>query len=140
MSIFAVIALTGALSQTIHLSTKGDDIAFDKSAISAPAGKDLALTFANDAKMDSEILHNVAVLKPGKADEVIKILQGNGYEIEKLRGSPLVIAMTKQLAPGTAEILKVPALEPGEYPFLCLMAGHADMLGMKGVLSIAKAP
>lgn len=140
MNPFAVVILAGALNQTIHLSTKGDDIAFDRNAIVAPAHKSFSLTFANDAKKGSEILHNVAVLKPGKTDEVIKILQGNGYEIEKLRGNPLIIAMTKPLPPGAKEDLAVPALDPGEYPYICLMAGHADMLGMKGMLSVGKAP
>lgn len=122
----------------IRLSTKGNDIAFDTTAIQVPFGLKVKLRFINEAEKDSQILHNVAVLKPGSLDEVIKDLQANGYEIEKMRGHRSVLAMTKALEPGAEDTLEFSPGEPGFYPYICLMAGHADMLGMKGTLNIKK--
>ena len=68
----------------------------------------------------------------------MKELQGSGYDIEKLRKNKNVLAMTKALEPGKQETISFSPAEPGFYPYVCLMAGHGDMLGMKGTLSIQK--
>jgi len=122
----------------IRLSTKGNDIAFDQAALQVPFAKTISLRFINEAAKDSEILHNVAILKPGTYDEVMKELQKNGYDIEKMRSNKNIIAMTKALEPGKEETITFSPGAPGFYPYVCLMAGHGDMLGMKGVLSIQK--
>lgn len=122
----------------VKLSTKGNDIAFDQTAIQVPFGKNIKINFVNEATKDSEILHNVAILKPGTADEVIAELQKNGYDLDKIRKNKSVLGMTKAIAPGASEALEFTPPSPGFYPFLCLMAGHADMLGMKGVLNVKK--
>lgn len=122
----------------ISLSSKGNDIAFDQAAIQVPFGQKVTLKFINKAAKDSEILHNVAILKPGTFDKVIKELQATGYDIEKMRSNKSVLAMTKALAPGAEESLEFSPAEPGFYPYVCLLAGHADMLGMKGVLNVKK--
>lgn len=122
----------------VRLSTKGNDIAFDQTAIQVPFGKKVQLKFSNEAAKGSEILHNVAILKPGTIDEVLKELQANGYDIAKMRTNKSVIVMTKALEPGAQETLEFLPAEPGLYPYICLMAGHADMLGMKGLLSVKK--
>ncbi len=124
---------------SIKLSTKGTDIAFDQTAIQIPFAEKISLLFKNEASKGSEILHNVAVLKPGTLESFIKDMQANGYDIEKLRKHPSVIAMTSSLAPGAQESLEFKPKEPGFYPYVCIMAGHADMLGMKGVLNIVKS-
>ena len=122
----------------IKLSTHGNNIAFDKNAIEVPLGKKVSVRFVNQASKESEILHNVAILKPGTFDEVIKELQKNGYDIEKMRKHPSIITMSKALAPAQEETLTFTPKEPGEYPYICLMAGHADMLGMKGIFKVSK--
>ncbi len=122
----------------IKLSTHGNNIAFDKIAMDIPLGKKVSVRFVNQASKESEILHNVAILKPGTFDEVIKELQKNGYDIEKMRTHPAIITMTKALAPAHEETLSFTPEKEGDYPFICLMAGHADMLGMKGVFKAKK--
>lgn len=122
----------------VKLSTKGNNIAFDQEAIQVPFGKPVKLKFINEAAKGSEILHNVAVLKPGSTDEVVKDLQASGYDIEKIRKHKSVIVMTKALEPGKSETIEFTPSEAGFYPYICLMAGHADMLGMKGLLNVKK--
>ena len=78
------------------------------------------------------------MLKPGTFDEVVKELQTNGYDLEKIRANKSILAMTKSIAPGGEEVLEFTPDAPGFYPYLCLMAGHADMLGMKGMLNVKK--
>ena len=129
---------SGAAQLQVRLSTKGNDIAFDQAAIQVPFGKKVQLKFSNEAAKGSEILHNVAILKPGTTDEVLKELQANGYDIAKMRTNKSVIVMTKALEPGAEETLEFLPSEPGFYPYICLMAGHADMLGMKGLLNVKK--
>lgn len=120
----------------VRLSTKGNDIAFDQEAIQVPFGKVIKINFVNEAVKDSEILHNVAILKPGTYDSLMKELQASGYDIEKFRNHPSVLAMTKALDPGQSETLSFTPDKPGFYPYVCLMAGHGDMLGMKGMLNV----
>ncbi len=129
---------SGGAPIAVRLSTKGNDIAFDQTAIQVPFGKRVAIKFINEAEKGSEILHNVAILKPGSLDEVIKELQANSYDIEKLRSHKSVLAMTKALPPGADGTVEFSPAEPGFYPYICLMAGHADMLGMKGTLNVKK--
>lgn len=122
----------------VKLSTKGNDIAFDQTAIQVPFGQNVQLTFTNEAAKGSEILHNVAILKPGTLDTVIKEIQAVNYDLEKIHGNKNILTMTKSLEPGSAQTLEFTPSEPGFYPYICVMPGHADMLGMKGVLNVKK--
>ncbi len=122
----------------LKLSTSGNDIAFDKGEIEAPFGSTIKIRFFNQAAKGSEILHNVAILKPGTYDEFIKDLQKSGYDLEKMSKHPSIITMTKTLSPGDEESVSFLPSEPGSYPYVCIMAGHGDMLGMKGVLKVKK--
>ena len=45
-------------------------------------------------------------------------------------------ARTDMIAPGKTATLKVPALDAGEYTFICEVSGHAGA-GMKGVLTVS---
>src|SRR4051812_44424973 len=69
----------------IKLSTNGNDIAFSQTAIQVPFGKKVKIRFVNQASKDSEILHNIAILRPDATDSVIKELQATGYDMEKMR-------------------------------------------------------
>ncbi|SMF62863.1 plastocyanin/azurin family copper-binding protein [Pseudobacteriovorax antillogorgiicola] len=126
----------------INLSTKGNNIAFDVEAVQVPHGKDIVIDFHNQALSDSEILHNIALLKPGSTKEVMEFFANNDYDQEKVKNHPMVIAMTPMLAPGKKIQLIVPSKDvpkPGYYPYVCLVPGHGDMLGMKGILNVTKS-
>ncbi|MBC7660627.1 MAG: hypothetical protein H7249_13100 [Chitinophagaceae bacterium] len=131
--------LAGKSGVTVSLSTKGNDIAFDQTSIQIPFAENITLTFVNQALKGSEILHNVAVLKPGSVDTFLKALQLSGYDLDKIKNDPSILVMTEALAPGASQSVQFHPSEPGFYPFVCVMPGHADMLGMKGTLNITKA-
>lgn len=123
----------------INLSSKGNDVAFDTQAIQAPKGRGFEIVFENKAGPDSEILHNIALLKPGSTDEVLEAFEESDYDIDKIRKHNKVLAMTPELNPGekaTLQISREMVATPGYYPYICLIAGHADMLGMKGILHV----
>ncbi|HYX31979.1 MAG TPA: cupredoxin domain-containing protein [Oligoflexus sp.] len=130
-----------ASSQTenvlITLRTDGNEIAFDRTSIQVPAGRRIQLRFVNGARPGSEILHNVAILKSGTLDEVLRALQKNSYNLDAMSQHPAVLAMTRSLAPAEEQTLEFNPLKPGVYPFICFMAGHGDMLGMKGQLIVS---
>lgn len=124
---------------TVELSTKGNDIAFDTVSLQVPFGKSVKISFKNQAKPDSGILHNIAILKPGSLDAVLKEFAANDYDVEKISKHPSVISITPSLEPGKdAEISLTKEMlpKPGFYPYACLIPGHADMLGMKGMLHV----
>ncbi len=123
---------------TIQLSTKGSDVSFDQEAVEVPFAPEISIRFVNRAALDSQIQHNIAILKPGSTDEVIKELQRLSYDLEKIKSNPNVIAMTMAIEPGHEDILTFKPPAPGFYPYLCLMAGHGDMLNMRGMLAIKK--
>ena len=123
---------------TVSLSTKGNDIAFDQTSIQIPFAETITLTFANQALKGSEILHNVAILKPGSLDKFLNALQLSGYDLDKIKNDPSILIMTEALSPGASQTVEFHPGEPGFYPFVCVMPGHADMLGMKGILNITK--
>lgn len=61
------------------------------------------------------------------------------YDAEKIAKHPSVLAISPTLDPGkSAEFVLTPKMldKPGFYPYVCLIPGHADMLGMKGVLHV----
>ncbi len=126
------------INVSISLSSKGNDIAFDQAAIQVPFGATVSIKFRNQAAPDSAIQHNIAILKPGTQDQFIKDLQASGYDIEKIRKHPSILAMTRALDPGEEESLIFNASNEGFYPYLCMMAGHGDMLSMRGVIHVAK--
>jgi plastocyanin len=86
-----------------NVDLSADDLAFDASTIEAPAGEAFTITFTN---LESQP-HNVAVLTEEGGDEIV-------------RGEVIT-------GPDAEDVVEVPALEPGEYYFLCDV--HPDMNG-----------
>lgn len=105
-------------------------------AVEVPFANSIKIRFVNKAEMNSEIAHNIAILKEGSTDQVIKDLQAAGYDLGKMKSNPNVLAMTKALDPGGEDVLEFLPPKAGFYPYMCLMAGHGDMLAMKGVLHV----
>ena len=136
---FGAIAEEKAAEIKVSLSTKGNDVAFDTESLQVPFGRTVKLLFQNEADKDSAILHNIAILKPGSTDKVLKAFEDGGYEVDKIKDHKSVLAITPTLDPGEKSQLtldKKVLSKPGFYPYVCLMPGHADMLGMKGILHV----
>ena len=86
-----------------NVDLSANNLEFDASVIEAPAGEEFTITFTN---LEAQP-HNVVVLTEEGGDEIVA---GNVLD-----------------APDTTDTITVPALEPGEYYFLCEI--HPDMNG-----------
>jgi azurin len=120
----------------VALSSKGNNIEFDQKSLEVPFGLTVTLKFANLSTPDSGIDHNIVILKPGTEEAFLKELQKNDYDLEKIGKSPHILMMSRILKPGEATSITVTPPKSGFYPYLCIMPGHGDMLGMKGILHV----
>jgi azurin len=143
MQLVAVASATaaprrGVVTRTIHvkLSTTGNEVTFDQQRIDLPLVKTIRLRYKNDAPLDSQISHNVALIRPERVDAVMAILQEHDYNLDSLKGSPDILVITKVLNPGQEDVVDFSPPSAGQYIYICLMPGHGDMLGMRGVLTI----
>ena len=87
-----------------NVDLSANDLAFDASVIEAPAGEAFTITFTNL----EAVPHNVAVDTEEGGDEIVtgEVITG----------------------PDATTTITVPALEPGEYFFVCDV--HTDMNGI----------
>lgn len=116
---------------SITISVKGEEMAFDKTALSAKPGQKVKLTFKNPSSMQ----HNFVLVKPGTADQVANDSIAAGADKNWLAVGPNVIAHTKMVDPkGSDTITFTAPTEPGEYPFICSFPGHAAI--MRGILTV----
>jgi azurin len=126
------------VTRTIHvkLSTTGNEVMFDQQRIELPFAKNIRLRYKNDAPLDSQISHNVAIIRPEKVATVMTTLQEHDYNLASVKDSPDILAITRVLNPGQEDVINFIPPAPGEYVYICLMPGHGDMLGMRGTLVI----
>jgi azurin len=128
------------VTRTIHvkLSTTGQEVMFDQQRLDLPFAKTIRLKYKNDAPLDSQISHNVAIIRPERVAAVMAILQDHDYDLASVRGSADILALTRVLDPGQEDTIDFSPPAPGEYVYICLMPGHGDMLGMRGVLALKR--
>lgn len=121
----------------LKISTKGDQLAFDQTSLSAKAGQAVKLVFHNAALKNSGLQHNWVLVKPGTANQVADASINAGIDKGWVADSPDIIAHTKLLNAGESETLEFTApTEPGDYQFICTFPGHAQT--MRGVFHITK--
>lgn len=122
-------------TKTLTLSTKGDQLVYDKTSLSAKPNQPIKLTFKNGASKSSGLQHNWVLVKVGTADKVSAASITAGADKGWLAESPDVIAHTKLVNAGESETLTFNApSEPGDYPYFCSFPGHNAM--MKGVFHV----
>ena len=128
------------VTRTIHvkLSSTGQEVMFDQQRLDLPFGKTIRLVYKNDAPLDSQISHNVAIIRPERVQAVMATLQEHDYDLSSVRGSPDILALTRVLNPGQEDTIEFSPPSPGEYVYICLMPGHGDMLGMRGILALKR--
>lgn len=120
----------------VKLSTKGNNIEFDQKALEVPFGKKIHLVFDNHATADSQIDHNVIILKPGSEESFIADLQTAAYDLIKLKDHKALVAVSETISPGEETTVTFTPKEKGFFPYLCVMPGHGDILGMKGLMHV----
>jgi azurin len=117
---------------TQNIGSVGETMAFDKTEITVPAGKEITLTFKNNS---TTLKHNWVLVKSGKENDVgmsgIKAGEANNF-IPQDENKDSVIAHTKLVDPGQSDTITFTAPAAGDYPYICTNAGHHTV--MKGVL------
>ncbi|MEM9324965.1 MAG: plastocyanin/azurin family copper-binding protein [Bacteroidota bacterium] len=107
---------------------------FDQTEVSVKAGDKIKWTFNNN----DDMLHNVIIVNPGKADEVGAAAQELGLDGETLSYVPEsneILAHTNLLHPDDVESIYFKAPQaPGRYEYVCTFPGHHVI--MRGVLVV----
>ncbi len=123
----------GASNGALAVTTDGENLAYNVTSLSAPAGK-VTLSFNNTSAAQS---HNIVIVKGG--DDVAAQVDEAAAEAGDAAGympadTANILAATKLLAPGASETIEFTA-EAGTYTFICTYPGHYGG-GMKGTLTI----
>jgi uncharacterized cupredoxin-like copper-binding protein len=128
------------VERTIHvkLSTTGQEVMFDQERLELPFAKTIRLKYKNDAPLDSQISHNVAIIRPDRVAAVMQTLQEHDYDLKSVQGSADILALSRVLNPGQEDTVAFSPPAPGDYVYICLMPGHGDMLGMRGILTLRR--
>ena len=132
----AAAAKPAAVAVVLDIGTKGDELAFDKTALSAPAGSKITIRFTNSAGAGSGMLHNVVVLKAGaSADGVAADGIAAGEAAGYLKaGDTRVLAFSKMIKGGEKTEFSFDAPAPGDYAIICTFPGHYVL--MKATLTV----
>ena len=117
------------------MSSVGNQMAFDKTTLTLPAGAEVHLTLKNTATV-ATLPHNWVLVKTGTEASVaaagLKRGEPAGY-VDVIDRD--MLAFTPLAKPGeTTEVTFTAPSEPGTYPYICTMPGHYMM--MKGVLTV----
>lgn len=117
----------------LAIGAKGDELAFDKDALTATAGASTTVTFTNSSTVNN---HNWVLVNGGdevaaQVDEASAEASNPGYDTS----GPNVVEATKTLAPGGNEAVTFTAPAAGSYVFLCTVPGHYAA-GMHGTLTV----
>ena len=129
-------ASTGGDATKLALSCDGEKLLFDKTTLSAPAGKPVELTFANRSNHHQ---HNWLLVNGDDetAMAVYEAAVAAGVKNDWLPpAGPQIITHTPLLDAGKSFTLAFQApAKAGQYTYLCTFPGHF-LAGMKGVLTI----
>jgi azurin len=119
----------------VQIASVANQMVFDKTAFTVPAGAEVHLTLKNNATM-STLPHNWVLVKTGTEASVaaagLKRGDHAGY-IDVFDRN--MLAFTPLAKPGeTTEVTFTAPSEAGTYPYICTMPGHYMM--MKGLLTV----
>lgn len=121
----------GGSAAALTISTKGEEMAFDKTEFTVKAGQKVKFTFNNVSSMQ----HNWVLVNPGTADKVAEESIKAGNDKGWLAKGPDVLANTKMIDPKSKDTIEFTApTKAGDYPFLCTFPGHGSV--MRGVLRV----
>jgi uncharacterized cupredoxin-like copper-binding protein len=115
--------------QLLKLATVPAGLKFDTAVLPAKAGQPVALEFNNPDLMP----HNVVVSEPGSLalmqQECLKMLQDpDGQAKAWIPKIPEVIGGTLMVDPNAKTMLKLPALEKGDYVLVCTFPSHPQVM------------
>lgn len=118
-------------AQELVIETKGDELAFNVAELTAKAGENIRVKFANKASA-AGMMHNVVVVKAADVEAVanagLTSGEANGYVPND---DAKVIAASAMLAPGAAGGVLLKGLEAGDYVIFCSFPGHYMTMQIK---------
>lgn len=120
----------------VSIGNAGDALLYDVRRFTVEVGSIVRLTLANTSSPAKMMLHNWLLVEPGS--ETLVAAQGlrAGYYRGWVPDLPVVLASTRALKPGERQTIELSAPEePGDYPYLCTIPGHAKT--MRGVMVVA---
>ncbi|MDX1907814.1 MAG: ThuA domain-containing protein [Bacteroidia bacterium] len=121
---------------TLKLKVQVNQMKYDLSQLSVPAGQRVAIVFENPDFMQ----HNLLILAAGSLDKVGAAADAlaqaaDGAAQNYVPDMPEVLAASPLVDPNTSYTLVFTAPEqPGDYPFVCTFPGHWRM--MNGILKV----
>jgi azurin len=119
----------------LAIASVGNDMKYDKEALTVPAKSQVHLTLTNNGKIET-MTHNWVLV--GSSVDIPKFaLEGlnAGLAAGYVPKSDDVIASTPLIAPGkTGDVTFTAPKYAGKYPYVCTFPGH--YLTMKGVLTV----
>jgi uncharacterized cupredoxin-like copper-binding protein len=119
----------GGEAQTVEVSADpSGQLAFVEKTLQGAAGQEFPVHFRNPAPVE----HNWVLVEPGQEDAVANASLGQAGNAVGLDG---VIVATEVHQQNEDETVTVPALEAGEYTYICTVPGHYQA-GMRGTLTI----
>jgi azurin len=110
---------------TITIKASSSTLEFDPSSIAVRQGTRLRIRFMNTGTLP----HNIVIARTDNdVDELAAAAMKAGGDYVPVALKDKMVAFTKLASPGeTVEVtFVVPA--PGEYTFVCLVSGHANMM------------
>jgi len=118
----------------LQIASVANTMAFDKTALSVPAGAEVHLVLKNNATMTT-LPHNWVLVKTGTEASVaaagLKLGEPAGYFDARDKNA---LAHAPLAKPGETTEVTFTAPEAGTYPYICTFPGHYMM--MKGVLTV----
>ena len=120
--------------QTIVLNSN-DLMLFDKSSLSAKAGKNIRLVLNHTGKIGKEFMgHNFVLLKKDVDVDDFAMLALDFKENEYIPKNNDFIVHTRMLGGGESDTINFTIDEPGSYTYVCTFPGHYQI--MQGILTI----
>ncbi len=111
---------------TITIRSTGSALEFQPSRVSVRQGLQVRLVYINQ----STLPHNLVVARDGNDIDLLGLaaLDASGTGYVPLQHQDRMIAHTRLAAPGDTVQVDFRAPPPGEYLFVCLYAGHFNMM------------
>jgi len=136
ISMGKTVDLSGNAEAILTISTLPEKMLYDTREVIVKAGQHIKLTLKNPDFMP----HNLVIVSPGSADEIIQLaaeLGGDAFEKQFIPDSRKIIQATHLVNNNKEQTLTFTApSEPGDYPFICTFPGHGQM--MRGVIKVIK--